>query len=369
MSPIAYYGIFYSLFFGLLLTAYRYRPLERLCQGLVWLLLTLFSGLRVGVGRDYLIYVDVYTNVQSPTNKHIEPLWNVINTIFRYFEIPMHIWLICIAGATYALMLYGFRRWRVNWILGILCYVLIYRGFFESMNTVRQCLAAAILFAGATNILSGRYLRFWLWVFVASLFHASALIGGVLLLVASQRWSARWLYVGLVASLLVGLYLFPLLIELLQAVLPGKYTVYLNGEAYLTEASTGLYRIFLCGFGLWLIRGLAASPQILMSRRMQLYSKMLVFSIFIYNALYVFEPGVRLMFYPFMAIFYFFPLSFAGERGRSRWGTIVFFMGLCVFSFKSLFAPNEPYIHYQTVFERSLPLPDVHKEVQNTVLD
>lgn len=365
MSPLSYYGLFFALFFTLLLVAYRYRTLEAVCRILVWLLLTLFSGLRVGVGRDYMVYVDIYTNILSPTREHIEPLWNIINPIFRYFDVPLHFWLMTIAGLTYYFVLYGLKKWRIDWVWGILCYVLIYKGFFESMNTIRQCLASAIVFAGVHHLLERRYLRFALWAAVGYLFHSSALVGGIILVLCNIQWSRRTLYLGLGASLVVGLFLFPLFVEMLRELSIGKYAVYLDGE-FFTESSTGLYRIFLCAFALFLISSLAR-PAVATSPRLRLYTQMLVISIFIYNALYIFEPGVRLMLYPFTAVFFIFPLYGSECRGLLRSTALIFFAGLCVFSFKSLFTPGETYVGYQTVFEQSMPLPDEHRANSHTL--
>lgn len=368
MSPLAYYVLFYSLFFGLLTVAYRYRHLADVCRPLVWLLLTLFSGLRVGVGRDYMVYVDIYTNVHSPSNSHIEPLWNIIiNPIFRYFDLPLHIWLICIAGLTYFFVFYGLKKWRIDWIWGVLCYVLIYKGFFESMNTVRQTLASAIVFAGAYHLLDRRYLRFVPWMLFGYLFHSSALIGGLILMITSLRLQPRWLYLGLGASLIMGLFFFPWFIEMLKYLDLGKYALYLEG-GYHTEWNTGLYRVFLCAFALFLIASLRLS-QVQHSPRLYLYTQMLIFSIFIYNALYIFEPGVRLMLYPFTAVFFVFPLYWTQCAGWFRRVAMVFFLGLCVFSFKTLFTLSEPYVNYQTVFDLSLPLPDVPRATESPVPD
>lgn len=364
MTSFAYYGLFFGLFFLLLVAAYRSRHIEKVCGILVWLLLTLFSGLRVGPGRDYLIYVDVYTNPFSPTNERIEPLWNIINPIFRDYEIPIHFWFLLIAGITYAFVFYGFRRWHIDWILGILCYVILYQGFFESMNTIRQCLAGAILFCGASNLLERRYITFVLWVLGASLFHSSALIGGVILAVCHIRWSNWLLYVGLLISVITGIYLFPLIIEVLQTTLPGKYTIYLEGE-FLTVSNTGLYFVFLSGFALWLIYVLSYNREVASSPRLSLYARMLIISVFIYNVLSVFEPGVRLMRYPFVAVFFFFPLIYRIKEEWIRRSALAFFVGMCAFSFKTLFDPEEPYIRYQTIFEQSVPIPTVPKNVTN----
>lgn len=367
MSPLSYYGAFYFLFASLLFVAYRYRALEQICRILVWLLLTLFSGLRVGVGRDYMVYVDVYTNVFSPTNQYIEPLWSVINPVFRHFDVPLHFWLMAIAGLTYFFIFYSFEKWRIHWIGGILCYVLIYKGFFESMNTIRQTLASAIVFAGAYHLLERRYWRFIPWVIVGFLLHSSAIIGGGLLMLCRWRWSPRLLYVGLLVSLLTGLYLFPSLVELLKELSLGKYALYLEGD-FPTEATTGLYRVFLCAFAVFLIRSLGW-PSVQTSERLKFYTQMMIFAIFIYNALYIFEPGVRLMLYPFTAVFFIFTLYVERLRGQKLWFALGFLLGLITFSFKTVLDPKEPYASYQTVFDQSLPLPDVPRAIESTISD
>ncbi|MDO4692755.1 MAG: EpsG family protein [Porphyromonadaceae bacterium] len=361
MSPLSYYILFYTLFIGLLLAAKFYRQGERICLFLVWVLLTLFSGLRVGPGRDYLVYLNAYTDPMSSSAQYLETSWSIINHICRdLLGMPLHFWLMWIAGLTYALVLYGFRLWRIDWVWGILVYVLIYKGFFESLNTIRQCLAVSMVFAGsAWLVIDRKPARFVGSVLFASLFHSSAILSLVLYFLVYRKVSCWVMLASLSLSFVVGLTLFPMLIDTFGAVIPERYALYLYSDETATETASGLYKVFLNLFASFLAIRTAWRGE--MDRRTAFGIRAIVLSVCMYNVLSTFEPGLRLMLYPYAMIFVCFPLMLRLERGIWRMGVAVSLLGFSVLTIKEISNPEEPYAHYQTVYDLTTPTDHMKK--------
>lgn len=361
MSPLTYYIIFYSIFIGLLLAAKLYRQSERICQILVWVLLTLFSGLRVGPGRDYLVYLNAYTDPMSSSAQYLEFSWGFINHICRdLLGMPLHFWLMWIAGLTYALMLYGFRRWRIDWVWGILTYVLIYKGFFESLNTIRQCLAVSIVFAGSASLMVDRKpIRFVGSVLLASLFHSSAILSLALYFLVYRKYSRWLLLLALGVSFVTGLTLFPMLLDAFGSFIPQRYALYLSSDETATQTISGLYKIFLNLFASFLAIRSGWGGEL--DKRATFGVQAIALSVCMYNILSTFEPGLRLMLYPYAMIFICFPLLLKHNRGIWRIGTATFLLGFSLLTFKEISNPEEPYAHYQTVYDLTTPTNHMQK--------
>lgn len=362
MSPLAYYIIFYSLFVGLLLAAKLYRQSERICQILVWVLLTLFSGLRVGPGRDYLVYLNAYTDPMSSSAQYLEFYWGFINHICRdLLGMPLHFWLMWIAGLTYALMLYGFRRWRIDWVWGILTYVLIYKGFFESLNTIRQCLAVSIVFAGSASLVVDRKpLRFVGSVLLASVFHSTAILSAVLYALVCRKRSAHLILGSIIITFVLGAVFLPFLLDTLAPIIPDRYALYLNRDDTGTEVSSGLYKIFLNLFAVSLVY-ILWSNKAERDARISIIGQGIILAVCIYNVFSTFEPGLRLMLYPYAMVFALFPILIRSSNRIWNILACAILIGFSVFTFKEISNPEEPYAHYQTVYDLTTPTDHMQK--------
>src|SRR5699024_9590934 len=81
--------------------------------------------------------------------------------------------------------------------------MLIYT-FFPSLNVVRQTLAAVIIFYGSIHIINRSFLKFLLWVFVASLFHSSSIVFIVMYFFINKNFRRAHLLILLFLSLLMA---------------------------------------------------------------------------------------------------------------------------------------------------------------------
>lgn len=361
MTPLIYYTSFFLIFFLLIFVARTNRQLEATCKTPVWLLLTLFSGLRVGLGRDYFVYINAYTDPLHPSALVLEPFWQSFNWFCRdILHMSTHMWFALISGATYAFVLWGFKRWRIDWTLGILFFVLIYKGYFESLNTVRQCLATAVGFVGVSFLMERKHWQFLTTVIIASVLHFSALILLFMYPLMAIRWRWQWLVLIWGVSLLIGTVLLQDLVALVAHVVPQRYEVYLDIGDFTTDRTTGLYQIFL---GLLAFLAIAYVHYRTSNKtagvgdnRGRALALMVITSICIYNIFSSYEPALRLMLYFFCAI-YGFIVCILSEKRWSIWyyGGMFIVLGFTAFMLKNITDPQEGYSKYQTIFERTMP--------------
>ena len=143
------------------------------------LLLILVAGLRWQVGTDYGAYRINYTayanHVWTALIRYQEPGINLIAWISRLLYDDYATMLFLAAALTVGLFVGTSKRYSLDFPFAIAIYLMVgaWHGCF---NGVRQYLAAAVLFAGHRYMLERKFWRYALVVFVASLFHTTALV-------------------------------------------------------------------------------------------------------------------------------------------------------------------------------------------------
>ena len=70
----------------------RFKPFVFWISGLA---LVIFSGTRIGMGRDYKIYEYAYQFPDSKTAHNFELIWQWINKAFHSLNLDFHTWLFC----------------------------------------------------------------------------------------------------------------------------------------------------------------------------------------------------------------------------------------------------------------------------------
>ncbi len=143
------------------------------------LTLIIVSGLRYRVGTDYMAY---YRNRVMDW----QVVWNSLITFkepgIKLLSFLSHAviddgasLIFLSALITVGLYCWTIYRYHAMYLISMLLYLFL--GDWQgSFNGVRQYLAAAILFAGHRFILDRKYWQYCLVVFVASLFHTTALV-------------------------------------------------------------------------------------------------------------------------------------------------------------------------------------------------
>lgn len=140
-------------------------------------LLALVAGLRYNVGTDYYNYYKGYEVFKrSPLELNDEPGIRLIARLAAIIYDDPATMMFLAAVITVVLMTVTIFRYSDCYWLSILLYIFLcsWHGCF---NGVRQYLAASILFAGHGAI---RERKLWKWaiiVFIASMFHVTAVVG------------------------------------------------------------------------------------------------------------------------------------------------------------------------------------------------
>lgn len=137
----------------------------------------LFTILRHEIGYDYLNYVGF---LNQPTGQLVESNFEwgfiVLAGIRSALDLD-HFWVFLFFGtAIIAYMFRGIKLYTANVRIAVVIFLLIPGLFLNSLTIIRQSLAMMFLFNAYRYLFEKRYRPFCGWVFLAVLFHYSALI-------------------------------------------------------------------------------------------------------------------------------------------------------------------------------------------------
>lgn len=150
-------------------------------QLFVWfniLILTFVAGFRgYSVGADTYSYSIIFKNAYAGIEFSKDPMFTYV---CRFL---MSIW----NNPTFLFILFGFliytlislRLWEMR---GLISYTYAFMMFFcfyffETMNGLRQFITVAILFWGTRYLAKGNYIKYIITIFLAYIFHITALLG------------------------------------------------------------------------------------------------------------------------------------------------------------------------------------------------
>lgn len=218
----------------------------------------------LAAAREYTVGTDVLTygnyvfqgalKAQSPgsflrSRKDIELLYKALayavsrvtnNPHWFYFATALIICAFTMWGLLY------YRRW-CSVTLAWSCFLFLFYG--DTLNTMRQCLALAVVFAAFPFFLEKKYLRFAILSVIAILFHVTGIIALALpvIYVFMEVLPPRWLQFLLIVAC-VGMILFysPILRLVLEMkILPAKFSRYMAKGLALAVKPTTLRLPFL----------------------------------------------------------------------------------------------------------------------------
>lgn len=154
-----------------------YRKMQKWIASIIIVILSLVAGLRYNVGTDYHNYYVSYNDFKNVSLQlNDEPGIKVIARIASFiYDDPGTMMFLAAVITVILLTVTIVRNSEMCW-LSLMLYVLLccWHGCF---NGVRQYLAAAILFAGHYFIKEKKLVFWCMVVFVASMFHVTAVIG------------------------------------------------------------------------------------------------------------------------------------------------------------------------------------------------
>lgn len=187
----------YIVYFGLLIECwiFSYFAEKRNRKLLIWVIilsLTMAAGLRAySVGLDTPSYVEKFSYIYKGMFSYAYGL----EESFKYIcygilhVIPNASFLLgLLALITHACII--LRFWELRGIASFPCMVVFYymSFYFMSLNGIRQFVAVAIVFWGTRYLGQKKFLRFILCICIAALFHQTAIVGFLLLLLNAFQW-------------------------------------------------------------------------------------------------------------------------------------------------------------------------------------
>ena len=154
------------------------------------LILIAVSGLRFGVGTDFFGYALHYRiSWQELWNNIItfhEPGTDIIAYFSQYLYNDSVTFIFLTALVTVFLNVNTIRKYSDDFCLGVLLYIFI-GAWHGSFNAIRQYLAAGVLFYGHRMILERKFWKWTIIVFIAMLFHRTALVMLPIYFIANSR--------------------------------------------------------------------------------------------------------------------------------------------------------------------------------------
>ena len=216
--------------------------------------LILISGLRFG-GGDYFTYYHIYeyyANTFSESLKSLdEPGMRFICWVLvKFTKDPVALFLTS-AIITIGLSMRVIYKQTDRLLMASLLFLFL-GCWHESFNAVRQCLAAAIIFCGFNYLKDKKFIKYSVIVFIAFLFHRSALIMILPFFIVRNKISRRNIFLIIVGSIII-LYSYGFIYGMTETLLDKDLSLDLN---YINKG-VNLFRIavaivptvyFLLGF-------------------------------------------------------------------------------------------------------------------------
>lgn len=319
---------------GCLLLAYRAQETNKsLWVWIVVMCLSLIVGLRgytVGVDTDN--YVEIFQNVAAGNSEAVQGTERTFLLIVRILQLfsKSHTFLFLIFSfVTNALMI--FRIWEFRNIISFPWAIIYFFGcfFFFTFNIMRQMVAVAMIFWGTRYVQRKIYWKFLLIMAVAALFHQSALLGLLYLVIDVLCFKkTRQIYIDLIKNIVkdskivaaIGLCL-GLLAVVFVAIKASKYIHYFTNVTLDVGFLVPLKLLVLCAFacmvkhesGKWGGIGRKAIQRYMDQNVVIYYGVGLCISLLGYS--FHFMDRIGLYFTPFGCLF----VGYLIKKARHRW--------------------------------------------------
>lgn len=205
----------------------KFKSLAIFWTVLVMMILIIVSGLRQGIGDTYFYKHSYEILAQNPSSFKLEGDFalNLISLLLINFTTDPQAIIFVAALITNLLNIIMFSKYRSY--LELQVYIYITSGYyFVTMNGIRQCIAAALLFACTPLIINGKFFKYCICVLLISTFHQSALaLIPIYFVVMEKAWSKRMIRFMVISLIGIILYqlLSPLLFKALENTTYGQY--------------------------------------------------------------------------------------------------------------------------------------------------
>lgn len=188
---------------------------------LSFFILVIFSSLRFDIGMDFMNYYFSIDDFKEGKALFLfEPLNMVIIDMINYFDMNKQIFFIIYAIFTLLGIFYFIKKLSPSKELSVFIFVTAGIFYFSTFNGLRQWMAISIVLIGLVKLIEKKNIEFFLYVFLASLFHLSALIA-LLLFFIKRRFDFLQVLIFAI-SLYIGS------IFMIDIISHTKYIIYLE---------------------------------------------------------------------------------------------------------------------------------------------
>lgn len=227
----------------------KYRLLRVFWIVLAAIIIILFSGLRSGIGDTYFYEHTFNQLVQNPgfANMDRDPGFVVLNLIIIQFtENPQVLLFVC-ALITNAINIFVINKYRSSIELSIFMYITA--GYLTtSMNGIRQCLAASLVFLCTPLLLKRKTIPYIVCMVIISTIHQSALFMIPIYFIAGMKtWTKEFYAFIILACIGILAYnkLSPYIFGALQNTQYGDYAEFQEGGSTFTRVVVNMAPIIL----------------------------------------------------------------------------------------------------------------------------
>ena len=239
-------GIFYILLLVILFVcpminifSKKYKILSNILFWMIVGLIVLISGLRNNIG-DTEAYIHLYKAVADRQQiEGYEKGFLIIFELLNRISTDPQFMLISTSLVINILNLVTLKIYSSD--IFISSYLYITSGcYFVTMNGIRQCLAAGLIFIATRFVQKGNFIKYTLIIILASTIHISALIMiPFYFVVRCESWSKK---IGILISVTICmLFLYPYLEKILFSLVGEKYSTYKN----FNEGGANIFRILV----------------------------------------------------------------------------------------------------------------------------
>ncbi|MBU3197731.1 EpsG family protein [Clostridium estertheticum] len=175
----------------------------------IFILLTLMSSLRYGVGSDFFNYMYIYSGIPKLNNPyfktvvaHTEYGYNVIQGFFKMFNLDYSVFVFVITAITMLLFYLYIKKNSRHYMVSLLIFYSMY--YFTYINSgIRQGLAIGLFLVVLLPMLQKKeYLKYVLFTLLFSLIHSSIVIVLVLPLIYFNVNKENFIMMILCASII-----------------------------------------------------------------------------------------------------------------------------------------------------------------------
>lgn len=176
-------------------------------------ILIFIAGFRGDFTADYNNYVNLFNyynkfNFNQIFSVHFgqEIGYIILNKLIGIFTNNSLYIILITSTLTIYLFLKEFKRYSVNLWMSVLLFVTI-GAYYTSFNLIRQILAVAIIFSGSKYIYEKKFIKYSIYILIASLFHKTALIMIIFYFILNYKFNIKKLIIILISLIFCMNYL------------------------------------------------------------------------------------------------------------------------------------------------------------------